>query len=186
MDIQNIWERLKSKVNADNLMKPRTCLLSEIGRPRIPEYHDFIPMDHGFVLKINIDKPGYLLVLEREPSGAIWCWCPSEWVPEFYFETGEFTFPLEDISPYRTFEPCEVGKEELLAIVTPEKLPLTWLDTNKQVALELEDRKLNELSIFLESGLDYQMFLSSYLVVPTKQDFYDMYSVRNRIANQSL
>ncbi|CAD5924545.1 DUF4384 domain-containing protein [Planktothrix agardhii] len=160
---QKLWDELKTQTTAKNRMGPVLPSLSSL-KPRPKSYLDTVPLHSDFLFKINLDQPGHLILLEREPSGGMYCWCPSEYAPQSYLDKGEITLP-QSSAPNPAFAPVEEGKEQLLAVVTPEQPSLNWLAKSQQEALELDHQHLYELLTYVEERSESQVFYTEYQVV---------------------
>ena len=165
---QQLWNELKAKTTAKNKIGPVLAgNVSNLGlRYKTPNpYLDTVPINSDIWLKINLEQPGHLILLEREPSGVMCCICPSEYAPEFQVKSGETTLPQYPPSPYPVFTATEEGQEQMLAVITPDKPSLHWLEKSQQEALELDHQHLYELLIYVEERSDSQVFYTEYQVV---------------------
>lgn len=165
---QQLWDELKTKTTAKNKMG--VILAGNVGhlgmRHKTPNpYLDQVPKDSEIWFKVNLDQRGHLILLEREPSGVMCCICPSEYAPEFQVKPGETTLPQYPPSPYPFFTATEEGQEQILAIITPDKPSLHWLEKSQQEALELDHEHLYELLTYVEERSDSQIFYTEYQVV---------------------
>jgi hypothetical protein len=165
---QQLWDELKTKTTAKNKIGPVLAgNVSNLGlRHKTPNsYLDTVPINSDIWLKINLEQPGHLILLEREPSGVMCCICPSEYAPQFQVKPGETTLPQYPPSPYPVFTATEEGQEQMLAVITPEQPPLNWLAKSQQEALELDHQHLYELLTYVENCSDSQVFYTEYEVV---------------------
>jgi hypothetical protein len=165
---QQLWDELKTKTTAKNKMG--VVLAGNVGhlgmRHKTPNlYLDTVPINSDIWLKINLEQPGHLILLEREPSGVMCCICPSEYAPQFQVKPGETTLPQYPPSPYPVFTATEEGQEQMLAVITPDKPSLHWLEKSQQEALELDHQHLYELLTYVEGRSDSQVFYTEYQVV---------------------
>ncbi|WP_254173941.1 DUF4384 domain-containing protein [Planktothrix pseudagardhii] len=163
---QTLWKQLKTKTTAKNKMG--VVLAGDVGnlgmRHKTP-YLDKVPKDSDILFKVNLDQPGHLILLEREPSGGMCCICPSEYAPEFQVKGGEITLPQYPPSPYPAFTATEEGQEQILAVITPDKPSLDWLEKSQQEGLELDHQHLDELLTYVENCSTSQVFYTEYQVV---------------------
>ena len=165
---QTLWNELKTKTTAKNKIGPVLAgNVSNLGmRHKTPNpYLNKVPKDSDILFKINLDQPGHLILLEREPSGVMCCVCPSEYAPEFQVKGGEITLPQYPPSPYPAFTATEEGQEQILAVITPDQPSLNWLAKSQQEALELDYQHLYELLTYIEERSDSQVFYTEYQVV---------------------
>ena len=162
---QTLWKQLKTKTTARNKVGP--VLAGSVGNLGLRHQKPFlneVPLNSDILFKVNLDQPGHLILLEREPSGVMCCVCPSEYAPEFQVKGGEITLPQYPPSPYPAFTATEEGQEQILAVITPDKPSLNWLAESQQEALELDHEHLFELLTYLEECSTSQIFYTEYLV----------------------
>lgn len=165
---QQLWNELKTKTTAKNKIGPVLAgNVSNLGlRHKTPNpYLDTVPINSDIWLKISLEKPGHLILLEREPSGVMCCICPSEYAPQFQVKPGETILPQYPPSPYPVFTATEEGQEQILAVITPDQPSLNWLEKSQQEALELDHQHLFELLTYVEERSDSQVFYTEYQVV---------------------
>ena len=142
---EHLWEQIKAKGSRTNKMGVVLAeTVSTMGLlPKKPNpYLDTIPLNSDILFKAILDREGYLVLLERTPSGAVFCVCPSEFAPEPRCQIGEKILPQYPPSPNRNFTAWEEGNEQLLAIISQELPPLEWLEKSKEEALELDGFQL--------------------------------------------
>jgi serine/threonine protein kinase len=83
-------------------------------------------------LAFDIQRNGYLTLLDEGPEGIIYCLCPSQFAPSTRLESGRVYLPQVG-SPYQAFELSgAAGKEKLLAIISDEPLGLDWLSNDTE------------------------------------------------------
>jgi hypothetical protein len=80
-------------------------------------------------IDLDVQQPGYLILLDLDAAGDITCLSPSHCVPEYQLEVGVERLPQE-ISAERVFAPATLGKEVLLAAILPEKPDFAWLSVD--------------------------------------------------------
>ncbi|CAD5954111.1 DUF4384 domain-containing protein [Planktothrix agardhii] len=162
---QTLWKQLKTKTTARNKVGPVLAgSVGNLGLLHKKPFLDKVPLNSDILFKVNLDQPGHLILLEREPSGVMCCVCPSEYAPEFQVKGGEITLPQYPPSPYPAFTATEEGQEQILAVITPDKPSLNWLAESQQEALELDHEHLFELLTYLEKCSTSQVFYTEYLV----------------------
>lgn len=77
-------------------------------------------------LAFDLNRDGYLTLLDEGPEGVIYCLCPSQFAPDMRIRSGRFYLP-EEGSAYSAFELSGTpGNEKLLAIISDEPLGLDW------------------------------------------------------------
>ena len=156
---QYLWEQLQGKGRPTNQMGPVLAEVPTLGmRPKL--YEEKVPKDSDIVFKVNLDSPGHLMLLEREPGGVVCCLCPSEYAPKSRFPKGEAVLP-QDGAP---FTATEVGREQIVAIITQEEPALQWLEQSRREALELDKGHLQELLEYLEGTPKSQVLYMQYEV----------------------
>lgn len=165
---EHLWEQIKAKGNRTNKMG--VVLAETVGTmgllpKKTNPYRDTVPLNSDILFKANFDREGYFILLERAPSGAVFCVCPSEFAPDSSCQLGERTLPQCPPSPYPNFTAWEEGKEQLLAIISQELLPLEWLGKSKEEALELEGVHLKGLLDYLEGVSQSEVFYTEYRVM---------------------
>jgi len=97
-------------------------------------------------LVLESDSPGHLLLLDQGTSGRLYCLCPSAFAPDTRLAAGRSEFPQAG-SPYDAFAVTGLpGREQLLAIVTAERLGLDWgTDDSRVPAQVLSDSDIVDL-----------------------------------------
>lgn len=168
---EHLWEQIKAKGTRTNKMGVVFAVEPVDTMGLLPKktnpYRDTIPLNSDILFKANLDKEGYLILLERAPSGAVFCVCPSPFAPEPRCQLGERTLPQHPPSPNPTFKAWEEGNEQLLAVISEELPPLEWLGKSKEEALELDGVHLKGLLDYLESISASQVFYTEYRVMPS-------------------
>lgn len=164
---EHLWEQIKAKGTRTNKMGVVLAVEAVGTMGLLPKktnpYRDTVPLNSNILFKANLDKEGYLILLERAPSGAVFCVCPSPFAPEPRCQLGERTLP--QYPPSATFTAWEEGNEQLLAVISQELPPLEWLGKSKEEALELEGVHLKGLLDYLESISASQVFYTEYRVM---------------------
>lgn len=166
LSLQKLWQRLQGQATPTDLMgavaPPRIPTLG--ARPRNTPYLPTVPLGSNIKFQLNLDRAGHLILLEREPSGAVVCLCPSNYAPNTY-TTGEiFTLPQYPPSPAPYLGATEAGCEQYVALLCQELPPLSWLEKSKREALELNVGHLRELMEYLDEIPDKQLYYTQYTV----------------------
>ena len=118
-------------------------------------------------LVIESDQEGYLLLLDEGTSGKIYCLCPSQFAPEMKIQTGRSYLPQAE-SSYEAFPITgEIGRENLLAIISDQPLMLDWMPIESKIPTrELNPQDIPDLLGKLhELGNDKWTVLSTYFDV---------------------
>lgn len=156
---EHLWEQLKATATPTNKMGPVLAELATLGMRR--KYLKTVPLGSEIKFHVNLDREGYLILLEREPSGILCCLCPSEYAPESHRPAGVTVLP-QPSSLY--FGADEEGCEQILALITQELPPLDWLPNGSEEPLELSVSHLNELLEYLNHNNDCQLLRTEYTV----------------------
>jgi Domain of unknown function (DUF4384) len=116
--------------------------------------------------QIDLDTPGYLLLLQKDTSGEVWCFCPSCFAPEMQLDTGKTILPQEG-SPIKAFQlEGKPGNEQILTFISKELPTFDWLPKGNDDAFQLTETHLRELiQYFDEKKGDCQVFYTNYKVV---------------------
>ncbi|MFB2920958.1 DUF4384 domain-containing protein [Aerosakkonema funiforme] len=162
--IDEIWQQLKAKANDSNLLEVVVVEVSTMGARR-KKTCKTVPVNSDIQYQVKVEREGYLILLEREPSGVVCCLCPSEYAPNSRCAAGVMVLPQCPPSEYATFGSDEVGREQILALITQELPPLDWLEKSKDEALELDRDHLYGLLEYVEGNRDCQVFWTEYSVV---------------------
>ncbi|MBV6628141.1 MAG: DUF4384 domain-containing protein [Rivularia sp. (in: Bacteria)] len=116
-------------------------------------------------VEVNLNIQGYLLLLLKDTSGEVCCFCPSCFAPENKLEAGKTILPQAD-SPITSF-PIEgtPGKEQILAIITPKIPNLEWLPKPSDEPLTLTEDYLNTLLDYASDSKETQILYTEYQVI---------------------
>jgi hypothetical protein len=110
---------------------------------------------------VNLPTSGYLILLEKNPEGQIWCLSPSCLAPPSRLESGQVKLPL---TYQDTFTADSVGREQMVAIITQGKPTLNWLVGGDDEPLEIRKGHLTELLEFLKDNSSVQVLYTEYRV----------------------
>lgn len=168
---QQLWQELMKKATLTNLMgavfaQPKISTLG--ARPIRPDdpFLRTVPLGSDIEFHLNFGKQGYLILLEREPSGVVVCLCPSQYAPNPDCTDELMVLPQCPPSPNRYFGATEAGCEQYIAVVCQELPPLDWLTESKKKALELDKQHLKELLEYLKTSPDAEAYHTEYSVTP--------------------
>ncbi|MEJ1936939.1 DUF4384 domain-containing protein, partial [Nostoc sp. NIES-2111] len=131
---------------------------------KIPSrYEKSVQVGSYIQVEINLSTPGYLLLLQKDTSAQMWCFCPSCFAQQPHLDTGKTSLPQEG-SPMTAF-PVEgtPGEEEIIAVITKEVPKLSWLTQDNDEVLELEPSHLTELLEYITKNGDYQLWYTDYM-----------------------
>jgi hypothetical protein len=166
--IDQIWQQLKAKAIDSNLLE--VVLAEELREvpvlgARRNKSRKTVPVNSDIKYEVKVEREGYLILLEREPSGVVCCLCPSEYAPNSRCAAGVMVLPQYPPSEYATFGSDEVGREQILALITQELPPLDWLGKSKEEALQLDRDHLYGLLEYVEFNRDCEVLWTEYSVV---------------------
>ncbi|MDY6806437.1 MAG: DUF4384 domain-containing protein [Cyanobacteriota bacterium] len=138
--LSQLWELMRSRAKGSDKMGPvlweGPASLGARPKKRSPYLRE-VPKDSDILFKVQLERSGYLILLEREPNGTVCCLCPSEFAVKWQLPAGEVTLPQPG-SPYGTFGADEEGWEQWLALASLESPPFPWLEDSKVEAVELD------------------------------------------------
>lgn len=128
-------------------------------------YEKSVPVGAYIQVEVNLNIQGYLILLLKDTSGEVCCFCPSCFAPQNKLETGKTILPQAD-SPITSF-PIEgtPGKEQILAIITPTIPNLEWLPRPSDEPLTLTEDYLNILLDYANNSIEAQILYTEYQVV---------------------
>lgn len=118
-------------------------------------------------IAFDVNRDGYLTLLDEGPEGIVYCLCPSQFAPNARFSAGRIYLPQED-SPFQAFELSgAAGKEKVLAVISDEPLRLDWLPSDTETpARVLNSDDIESLFARLKQrGEGSWMALSTYFDV---------------------
>ncbi|MFB8788495.1 MAG: DUF4384 domain-containing protein, partial [Potamolinea sp.] len=154
-----LWQLLQQQATQSSEMKPVIVSkkVATLGMTR-SRNSDLItiPIDSDIRFEVKLDSPGHLVLLEKEPSGAICCLCPSEYAPELEHPAGVAVLPQQK-SPVQSFCVNELGREEILAIISKQKPTLDWWCNGGEEVLKLDVSHLLKLHDYVERNQDCQL-----------------------------
>ncbi|KYC43937.1 hypothetical protein WA1_01960 [Scytonema hofmannii PCC 7110] len=127
-------------------------------------YEKSVRVGNCIQFEVNFDNPGYLLLLQKDTSGEVWCFCPSCFASQPYLNAGKTILPQEG-SSMRAF-PIEgtPGQEEILAVVTKTMPGLDWLPQESDNPLQLEASHLSRLLEYINQTGEYQVLYTQYMI----------------------
>lgn len=119
-------------------------------------------------LAIELDRQGYLVVLDKGTSGKIYCLCPSSgFAPKPQSEPGVIFYLPQEGAKFPSLSVAgSEGQEEVLVIITDTPLDLEWLGVDSKIcALELTLEHLEQLRIQLDQRRDWTAMKRDFLVI---------------------
>jgi hypothetical protein len=164
--LNQIWEQLQSLGSPTEemglvLVKTETLGWKWQSHSR---YEKSVRIGSYIQFEVNLATPGYLLLIQKDTSDQVWCFCPSCFAPQPQLDTGKTSLPQQG-SPITSF-PIEgvPGKEYILAVVTSEPPRLDWLPQGNDEPLELTAQNLSQLLEFVNTNENCQVLYTEYEV----------------------
>lgn len=127
-------------------------------------YEKSVSLGSHIRFEINLESSGYLLLIQKDTSGKVWCFCPSCFASQPQLDTGRTIVPQEG-SPMTSF-PIEgdSGKEHILAVITKDAPTLDWLPQGSDTPLQLEESHLWQLLEFVNESEECQVLYTDYMI----------------------
>ncbi|MCC5639067.1 DUF4384 domain-containing protein [Nostoc sp. CHAB 5844] len=164
--LNSLWQQLQSLGSSTEQMGLVLVKEETLGwGKKIPSrYEKSVQIGSYIRFELNFSTPGYLLLLQKDTSGQMWCFCPSCFAQQPHLNNGKTSLPQEG-SPMTAF-PVEgtPGKEEIIAIITQEVPALDWLTPENDQVLELETSHLTELLKYVHEHQASQLWYTDYMV----------------------
>jgi DNA-binding Xre family transcriptional regulator len=127
-------------------------------------YEKSVSIGSHIRFEINLESSGYLLLIQKNTSQELWCFCPSCFAPQSHLTTGKTSLPQEDSVMKSFYIEGNPGQEQILAIITKDMPNLNWLPQGSDNPLQLEETRLRELLAYLSTTKDSEIFYTDYLV----------------------
>lgn len=155
--LDQVWEILVDKASKTDQMKPEVANNLGMWNPA-PK----VPLGTPFHFVINLPTSGYLILLEKNPEGQIWCLSPSFLAPPLLLEAGQVKLPL---AYQDTFTADSLGKEQMLAIISQFRLNFDWLPEGNDEPLQIKKEYLTQLLEYVQNDLTLYILGSEYQVI---------------------
>lgn len=127
-------------------------------------YEECVRLGSSIRFEVNLEKAGYLLLLEKGTTGRFWCLCPSGYAPQPYLPAGVAVLPQPN-SKKKSFKVTgDIGLEQIVAVISKDKPILDWLPEEINAPLQLQENHLNQLIEYLERNRDCQVLYTEYTV----------------------
>ena len=156
LTVDELWQQLVEKATKTDQMKPEIANNLGMWNPA-PK----VPRGTPFHFVVNLPTSGYLILLEKNPEGQIWCLSPSFLAPPSRLEAGQVKLPF---AYQDTFTADSVGREQIVAIITHEQLTLDWLPREDDEPLEIREEHLTKLLEYVEGSYDVQVLYAEYRI----------------------
>lgn len=167
LGLEQLWQQLKalgSPTEQMGLVLAKAETLSW-GWQTNACYEKFVRLGSHIRFEVNLETPGYLLLLQNDTSGQVWCFCPSCFAPEPHLNTGKTSLPQEGSSV--TSFPIEgaPGLEQILAVITQDVPALDWLPQGSNEPLQLTENHLMQLLEYVNQSVDCKLLYTDYQVI---------------------
>ncbi|WP_051470196.1 DUF4384 domain-containing protein [Fischerella sp. PCC 9605] len=127
-------------------------------------YPKLVSLGSRIRFELNIESTGYLLLLEKNTSGEVWCLCPSFLAPQPYLSAGKNSLPQQD-APITSFQlEGAPGLEQILAVMSKEAPSIKWLPQGSDEPLQLNEGYLIELLKYVNQSEDCKVLYTEYTV----------------------
>jgi hypothetical protein len=169
LNSEQLWQQLWETATPTNKMKP--VLLKpvsdlEMGEAEMAqEDSPCFRLNSRIRFEVNLDTPGYLLLLEKGTSGKMWCLCPSGFAPQARHRGGRVILPQAG-SGHSSFKLTGLpGQEEIVAVVARDVPKLDWLPKPGEKLLQLREGHLTGLLEYVNAVRDCQVLRMAYRVI---------------------
>ncbi|MCP6761233.1 MAG: DUF4384 domain-containing protein [Fischerella sp. CENA71] len=164
--VEELWQQLKTLGSPTEQMGLVLVQEETLGwRWQTPNrYAKSVSLGSHIRFEINLESSGYLLLIQKDTSGQVWCFCPSCFASQPQLDTGKTIVPQEG-SPMTSF-PIEgnPGKEQILAVITKDAPTLDWLPQGSDEPLQLEESHLGQLLEFVNESEECQVLYTDYMI----------------------
>ncbi|MBD2492194.1 DUF4384 domain-containing protein [Aulosira sp. FACHB-615] len=162
--LAQLWEKLQSLGSPTEKMGLVLVKEETLGWGWEPNsrYEKSVSIGSFIRFEIDFDTPGYLLVIQKDTSEQVWCFCPSCFATQSHLNTGKTTLPQPG-SPITSF-PIEgtPGKEVVLAILTEVMPTLNWWTAENTNPLKLTENHLDQLIDFINENKNCRVLYTEY------------------------
>ncbi|NEO53861.1 MAG: DUF4384 domain-containing protein [Okeania sp. SIO3B5] len=168
LTISGLWEELRFRAVSTNKMGPVIPKVSDMNM-YTPDsnYRSTIPPGTEIKFEVQLERPGYLTLLEKGTTGEFFCLSPSSLFAPYpnFKEASKVLLPMEGAS-IEFFElSSEPGVEEIIVAIAPERPKLDWLPKPDQEPLQLQGKHLQEFLVYFECESDCTLWYMNYKVV---------------------
>ena len=123
-----------------------------------------VPLGSKIYFQLQLEKAGYLLLLEKGTSGKMWCLSPSGgFAPNPHLSAGVVKLPMLGARQSHFKLTGNPGVEEVVAVIAKDKPMLAWLSQSDRL-LELREGHLKGLLEYLNHSRDCQVLRMEYRV----------------------
>ncbi len=164
-----LWQQLWEKAMPTDKMKPvlvKSVATLDMGGSEIEDDDKpSVPLGSKIYFQLQLEKAGYLLLLEKGTSGKMWCLSPSGgFAPNPHLSAGVVNLPLLGARQSHFKLTGNPGVEEVVAVIAKDKPTLEWLSQVSDRLLELREDHLKGLLEYLNHSRDCQILRMAYRV----------------------
>jgi hypothetical protein len=164
-----LWQQLWEKATHTDKMKPllvKSVATLDMGGEEIEDDEKpSVPLGSKIYFQLQLEKAGYLLLLEKGTSGKMWCLSPSGgFAPNPHLSAGVVNLPLLGARQSHFKLTGNPGVEEVVAVIAKDKPTLEWLSQVSDRLLELREDHLKGLLEYLNHSRDCQILRMAYRV----------------------
>ncbi len=161
------WHLLKNIATLTDKMGPKVQEISTIDMWRSDSnYPNTVPLGSHIKFEVQLERSGYLTLLEKGTSGKFYCLSPSFLAPAPNFnDAGVISLPMEGASRKSFKLSGKPGVEEIIVAIAPERPKLDWLPKPDQPPLSLKGEHLQEFLKYFEAESDCTLWYMDYQVV---------------------
>ncbi|MEH2134928.1 MAG: DUF4384 domain-containing protein [Nostoc sp.] len=128
-------------------------------------YEKLVRLGSYIQFEINLPTPGYLLLIQRDALGEVWCFCPSFFAPQPELSEGKTSLPQQGSPMTSFFIEGTPGKEQILAVVTPDAPNFAWLMPGNDEVLKITENFLLELLNYVKINGSSQILYIEYQII---------------------
>lgn len=164
--LNRVWQKLQSLGNPTDKMglvivtEDKLRWKTEKPSP----YEKSVKTGSDIRFEIDLNTSGYLLLLQKDTSGEVWCFCPSCFAPQPQLNPGKTFLPQEG-SQFTSLEvEGEPGKEQILTVISQELPTFDWLPQENDDAFQLDESHLIQVIEYINQNGNCQVYYTSYKV----------------------
>jgi hypothetical protein len=165
--LEKLWQKLQALGSYTDQMGLVIAQEETLGwvKKKPSLYEKSVKVGSYIRFEVNLEAPGYLLLLQKDTLGKLWCFCPSCFAPQPQLEKGKTTLPQESSNDKALCIEGTPGVEEILAVVTQNMPKLEWLSQANEDPLELTENFIMELLNYINLSGDNQILYTEYEIV---------------------
>lgn len=128
-------------------------------------YEKTVRLGSRVQFEVDLETTGYLLLIQKDTLGQLYCFCPSCFAPQTRLETGKTSLPQESSAATSLAIEGTPGKEQILAVITQNTPNFEWLPQENDQPLELKENFLAQLLDYINQSQDNQIFYTEYQII---------------------